>query len=240
MQYTIFGQFTFPFFYYVIVGILSIVIGLTIINIIANMNLISENLQSTAIKKKYQFKKPAFILIGSVVGSFIVLFIILHFLNAYNTQKTVRNLQRDIKNAVSEHKVLIEETITYIEEKKNIDNATKNLLLLKSMIPGIKDIFFLFPENIHNRKIFFRLSPWFDSHRPKNNIKTSENIYIPHNWNEANYLKEFLLHNKKLTEKVFIQRPYIYIYKPIYKKDQLRTILYLSHDIIGGRFMGKY
>ncbi|OHD54708.1 MAG: hypothetical protein A2Y33_01655 [Spirochaetes bacterium GWF1_51_8] len=242
-DYTIFGGFTGNLFYAMIAGIIVILAALVILNVAVNLNLISDHLagkDKTVKEAKLSWKGIAFT-VGGV--SFLILFIglTLHFINQENTRITIKQIQTELDQFKGAFAPKLQEIAGNVQAEQNLQKILANLNVMAVQTTKMNDAEIIFPKIIDGALVLLSINRDTDTKIDPDALSPiSECLVEISEKEQIDYIKS-VYETGKGEDKMFVKRPLITIYSPVFYNGKLAYFLYSTYNEIQGLYMkGKY
>lgn len=232
-NYSIFTAMTETLFASAMGAMILLVIGLSIINITANLNLISEGFtkdQLSEIKVNYThiILKAAAV----IVGVAILTWLSLHLINRRNTHMTAEKMLEELTDIPESQSELITQLIENLQNETNLTEIKQLIEMIDGNIFHLNYIEVLFPKMVNGNLVYLRIDRWSNYIvEEKYYSPISDTLYITEKTEEKKYLED-IYSGEKTEAEYFVDRPYISAYSPIYADGELVCVLYSSYNEI--------
>ncbi len=227
-DFKVFRENITELFGFSILGLLAILFGAVVLNVMLNMTIIAENNGREDAKiggKKLLFYVLAFI------SSLLLIFSFLFMGDRATSQKKERHLVNSVKTLLDEHRDIVDELLDYEFTVDYMDNASRKIKLLSKIDENFPGIEVLLPDKINNVDVVLSFGGYFGYDKKKKPQKVdfifsasaAERDYLERVFNgqESDYL--FSSHDGKYE-----------IYFPV-KKGSDTVVFYLSQYMRYGK-----
>ena len=179
-------------FYLSILGILTILIGAVIVNIMFNLTSISESLE----KSEHQNfnKRRNKLLVALLILSFPLIFGFLYFGDYRTTKIREKKLIEAAKYSIKNNEETTENFLDYSFDEQYIQQTAEGLEFIAKQSESFPSISIIIKDTIHKKDVFLRFTRYFYKETDKNYSKI-DYIYAC-SPEEQEYLKSIFNENK--------------------------------------------
>ena len=210
-------------FYLSIIGILALLAGAVIVNIMFNMTIISESLSKKKDypSKKKEKKRSALLLL--LVVSFPVLFLGLYLGDLRTSAMKQKFLVDSAKYMISNNQQAINQLANYNFDFKYIKMAGNSLNMLSKEDESFPSVSLILQDKIGEKEVFLRFSGYYDEDRKT--VNKAAYMY-PCSKDEREYLKDVFDKGKR-AHRFSASDGFYELYFPV-KIDNRMILLYFT------------
>ncbi len=180
-------------FYFSILGIISLLVGAVIVNIMFNLTSISESLKSSAHKDVK--KKPNKFWTPIVLVSFPLIFGLLFFGDYRTTKIKEKKLIEAAEYSITNNKEVTESFMSYAFDEEYIRETAEGLKFIANQSESFPSISIIIKDTIHQKDVFLRFTSHF--HDTKKSQYSKLDYIYPCSPKEQEYIKSVFDDNKK-------------------------------------------
>lgn len=241
-RYKIFSKNDPEILAYILLGCGVLIAVLAVINIVSNLNIISEKMSGDEKKKsKAVNKKALFYWIVASLAFVIGLALTLHFVNLSNTRRSANRILAEMDGLMKSDAPLIDRIASDIEGESNLRDISMMLTILDQNALTIDDLEILFPKEIQGTLTFLYIDRWNRGAGTYNYSPISDSVFMTSNPAEMHYLQSLFSSNtnRNPAPLYFTKRPFITVYYPVVRDGRVVFVFYSSYNSIQGSF-NKY
>lgn len=237
MKYEIFSAFTDSFFTTTTFGALALLLALAILNIGANLNILSDYLlEQVGATVRMDFRRVYAVAIGAVLLITAATAVGLHIINDYNTEKTSRAFVDEMRELKSSYAEIVGKIADKIAQESDPEGIRDLLRMIEANAPRIKNINILFPKMYNGKLVYLQINTWERELRDTRFSLLSDSVFIAPKVDQREFLDA--VYNKGVTEdRTFVERPMIAIYSPVTRDGKMVFLFYSKYNESQGRFM---
>jgi len=233
-DFKVFKQNITQSFYLSILGILAVLMGAVIVNVMFNLTSISKSLLNRETAGATATIKSGNKLIFALLLSFPVIFLFLVFGDYRTSKLRENNLIKAAKYSIDDSSQISKQLLNYKFTKKYIQQTAANLKLIAKQAESFPSISIIVKEKINNKQVFLRFTSYYHTTK-KSNIKL-DYIYSS-SPKEKEYLKSVF--DGKNNKHLFSAADGNYeLYYP-YQENNKTIVLYFTDRKRYGK-MGSY
>ena len=198
---------------YSILGILALLAGVFVINIMFNLSLIAENTGKKTAVTKTKDRLPVWLIAFLV---FLLLSILIMFLGDYgSTRQREIDLRNSAQELLQKHSATVKNLSNYKFTTEWLKEVNDALTLIEKLDPNISNIRILFPDNISGQSVYLAFRYYYSKQSETNPTIQKIDYIATLSQVEREYLDKVF--NKNHTEKYF-------------RANKGKYLLYIPHE----------
>ena len=223
-EFKVFRENITQSFYLSIIGILALLTGAVIVNVMINLTKIAESIENRTESPKKTISKGRPILLISFLISFPLLFLILFYGDLSTSKRKERFLVDSAEYMVSNNKQIFQQLTNYTFDWNYIEYASNSLKILSKEDESFPSVSILIKDEIEKKEVYLKFGSYYYASE-KEKPARADFIY-PCSKGEREYLKE-VFKNNNLSHNFSASDGKYELYYPVLNENNL-VVLYFT------------